>query len=508
MFAVNVASGPSLTVTAAMVGAGGAAGTAGGWYYGAPGGGGGYTYGQFSVSPGQTYAVVVGQGGIPNYYATTGYLVGGGGPASRNNSDNRYGGAGGGYTGIFSSNTVSQANAVLIAGGGGGGGSSRAGTGNCGGGGGGSTGGTGGSPYDYRGTSSPGTQSGAGTNASSQSTNTSSPAGALYGGSPTCNAYGGGGGGGYYGGGAGGYWEGNTMGGGSGGSAYIASSVSYGTTTTGSSDTNLNLYPTNGNVNFSTPLGQNWSSGSGSNQQTNGSYNGTHAAPRYAGYGGATNNQDGSPGANGMCYIYYQSPNILASGGAIKTGSGWVEHRFDQLGQYTFIVDSSSTATVNGSSGSVSLPAGTYNLVTTGSGNFTQWVVSSGSASIASPTSASTTVTITGNCSIYPVWNAPTPTPTPTPSPTPTITPTPTPTPCPAYGSLIGQECWGNDLINDYANGSCGTAYQTNTGQHWGQCCYCDPGQGSVNADTCWGREHYVEPVSYTHLTLPTKRIV
>lgn len=145
-----------------------------------------------------------------------------------NNTDNRYAGSGGGYCGIFRS-SVTQANALLIAGGGGGGGASRMNDGNWGGAGGGLSGQYGNSPFDAKPTyaGGPGTQSAGGTSLGTAGS-------ALTGGYCNTNTYGGGGGGGYYGGGGGSYSESNTMAGGGGGSGFVASSVLFGATFTGS----------------------------------------------------------------------------------------------------------------------------------------------------------------------------------------------------------------------------------------------------------------------------------
>lgn len=208
-------------------GAGGGAGTDGGWGYGSPGGPGGFTFATLDAAvPGTVYYIVVGQGGAQNGGGT----YGGGAAATGNNSDNRYSGAGGGYSGIFTSNTITQGNALLIAGAGGGGGSSRAsGPGNAGGGGGGLVGVDGSSTFNskfgYRGRG--GTQSAAGANASSDSPNVTPAQGALQGGTTRTNSYGGGGGGGYYGGSGGGYSEGLTMAGGAGGSGFITTGVTF-----------------------------------------------------------------------------------------------------------------------------------------------------------------------------------------------------------------------------------------------------------------------------------------
>jgi hypothetical protein len=259
------------TILVKAWGAGGGAGTVGGWVYGADGGGGGYSTAIINGVSG-TLGVVTGQQGYRNQGAGSGF--GGGRSASNNNVDNRYGAGGGGYSGVFSSTTINQANALVIAGGGGGGGSSRAGTGNAGGAGGGSTAQDGFSPYDsktsYAGRA--GTQLGAGADSSCDSANTAGGQGALLGGQCRLNCYGGGGGGGYWGGSAGGYSEANTMGGGGGGSGFIVSGAIASSNLTGSARTPA------GTSDVSYPKGLN------------------------AGYGGVANASDGIAG---FVVIYY-----------------------------------------------------------------------------------------------------------------------------------------------------------------------------------------------------------
>ena len=106
------------TVLIKAWGAGGGAGTVGGWTYGADGGGGGYSTAIINGVSG-TLGVVTGQQGYRNQGAGNGF--GGGRSASNNNVDNRYGAGGGGYSGVFLTTTINQANALVIAGGGGGG---------------------------------------------------------------------------------------------------------------------------------------------------------------------------------------------------------------------------------------------------------------------------------------------------------------------------------------------------------------------------------------------------
>lgn len=211
-------------IYAKLWGAGGAAGSPGGWVTGSRGGGGGYARGLIPVVPGETLTIMVGLAGQTNYAGTTTPRYGGGGGLATN-TNNFYAGSGGGLTGIFRGASNSQANALLIAGGGGGGGSSRFRDGNWGGAGGGATGQTGNAPYDgfvaYGGGAATQTAGGtAGTGAAAGSALTGGAGGPV-----GVNPYGGGGGGGYWGGGGGGYVESNTMAGGGGGSGFISSGV-------------------------------------------------------------------------------------------------------------------------------------------------------------------------------------------------------------------------------------------------------------------------------------------
>jgi len=259
------------TILVKAWGAGGGAGTVGGWIYGADGGGGGYSTAIIDGVSG-TLGVVTGQQGYVNQGAGAGF--GGGRSGTNNNVDNRYGGGGGGYSGVFLTTSITQANALVIAGGGGGGGSSRAGTGNAGGAGGGTTAQDGFSPYDsktsYGGRA--GTQFGAGADASCDAANTAGGQGALLGGQCRINSYGGGGGGGYWGGSAGGYSESNTMGGGGGGSGFIKAGAIASANLTGSARTPAGT----GDVSY--PKGV------------------------FAGYGGVANS---SNGIAGFVVIYY-----------------------------------------------------------------------------------------------------------------------------------------------------------------------------------------------------------
>jgi hypothetical protein len=288
---------PTYQVNVNMWGGGGAGGNPGGWVYGAPGGAGGAASAVWNISPGTAYNIVVGGPGIVSSFNTG--AAGGGAPASLNGSDNRYGSGSGGYSGIFLSSGISQATALLIAGGGGGGGSSRAGTGNSGGAGGGTTGETGYSPYDgkiaYAGKG--GTQSAAGTTASSDSVNNTVQQGALQGGTSPINSYGGAGGGGYWGGSGGGYSESNTMAGGGGGSGYIAPNTFVAAT----------LYQ-----GLATTPG-----------------NSTHALRGTYGNAGAVS----SNGTGGAVIIWYAGAQ-KGSGGTVTSSGGYTYHTFTTAGNF------------------------------------------------------------------------------------------------------------------------------------------------------------------------------
>jgi hypothetical protein len=175
---------------------------------GVVGGAGAYVTGTLSVTPGNTYYIVVGCGGYKmdylNYYATP-FTYGGGGYGY-------YGGSGGGYSGIFTDPFPSQASALLVVGGGGGAGpdggndvgGSASWTSNA------QSGGTNNGTPGGGATSSGGGSAGGG--------GTSSSGSALQGGNG--GHYGGGGGGGYWGGGGGG----SIVTGGGGGNSYWNSS--------------------------------------------------------------------------------------------------------------------------------------------------------------------------------------------------------------------------------------------------------------------------------------------
>ena len=196
-------------------GAGGGGGRTGTLY----GGGGGYATGTYAVTPGQTYSVIVGQGGSrPTgtslsgcYYTPLTYGGGGrGGSCYGGGSSSAWQGSGGGRSAIRASGSSTD---LVTAGGGGGGGYGQAGWP-----GGGTTGG---------GTTLGGTQTAGGLGGSSVNGLPGTAGTQFLGGNSKDE--GGGGGGGYYGGGGGG----DNLGGG-GGSSYIALLTS-GSTTAGTS---------------------------------------------------------------------------------------------------------------------------------------------------------------------------------------------------------------------------------------------------------------------------------
>lgn len=82
------------------------------------GGAGGYTVAEIAVTPGQSYILVVGEGGKKSQNKGNLPTYGGGGPGGV--AGTYTGGSGGGLTGIFLE-SVSQLSAIAIAGGGGGG---------------------------------------------------------------------------------------------------------------------------------------------------------------------------------------------------------------------------------------------------------------------------------------------------------------------------------------------------------------------------------------------------
>ncbi len=181
----------------------------------AAGGGGAYISGNLPVIPGQTLAVIVGQGG-----ATTA-TFGGGGAGGTPAAAGTVGGAGGGRSAIQGSG----AELVTAAGGGGGGGNFS----NCYGGGGGYyTGANGGAGSNTGGGGGSNIAAGAAGYGSIQAGNAGSflQGGAGFGYSSSGYYGGGGGGGGYYGGGGGGSGSSQPSGGGGGGSYANASMTS------------------------------------------------------------------------------------------------------------------------------------------------------------------------------------------------------------------------------------------------------------------------------------------
>jgi hypothetical protein len=215
-----------------------------GLIYGSPGG---YSYGELSVTPGTTYTVVVGKGGIllDSGAGPGSTPYGGGGLASSLG----YGGQGGGLSGVFTgssaitfTSSTDRQRAVIIAGGGGAGGWTE-----YGGGGGGTSGAGGGGNYPGGG----GTQSANGTNPYSGVSGNQMQGG----GNPSSGDGGGAGGGGagYYGGASG--WNGDSPAGnsgGGGGSGYIGG-VTNGTTSQGSGNGNP---PNSTDTKWSSPIGK------------------------------------------------------------------------------------------------------------------------------------------------------------------------------------------------------------------------------------------------------------
>ena len=178
---------------------------------------GGSSVGTLSVTPGETYYILVGGtggSGTSSGGGLGGYGGGGrGGPASAYAYD---GGGGGGMTWFSTQNTFTQGTVILVAGGGGG--ASTYGGGN-----GGGTTGAGDGGYSGYG----GTQSAGGLGGTNNGCTEGSGLAGLGGAWSHCN-YGGGGGGGYYGGGAG-----SSPGAGGGGSGYVKSNLTAASTTQG-----------------------------------------------------------------------------------------------------------------------------------------------------------------------------------------------------------------------------------------------------------------------------------
>jgi hypothetical protein len=221
-----------------MWGAGGGAGSYGGWRQGSTGGAGGYSEAIVPVTAGQTLTVIVGVAGRARHGTLAGWPNGG--AASTGGGDNQYAGSGGGSSSLIVP-TLNSGNACMWAGGGGGGGSLNGWGRNPGGAGGGLIGENG---YFSEGSVNTnyttfatvgkgGTQTAGG--AGGVGGNSTGGAGFLGGGGihQNTNCYGGGGGGGFYGGGSGAYNNGNSMAGGGGGSGFIFSSLIRAQTLTG-----------------------------------------------------------------------------------------------------------------------------------------------------------------------------------------------------------------------------------------------------------------------------------
>ncbi len=197
------------SITVKMWGAGGGEGGGGG---NMNGGGGAYITGTLAVTPGETFTVIVGQGGVRASNSQASY--GGGGQSSGGGTANR-GGAGGGRSGLKRNSTGIE---IAIAGGGGGGGSGY----NRPGGGGGSLASAGGAGSNSGCSINGGQANGSGGCASWGGCGGSYNNNGQSGGSGQNATNSGGGGGGGYGGGAGGCGGGNDCGGGGGGSSYMA----------------------------------------------------------------------------------------------------------------------------------------------------------------------------------------------------------------------------------------------------------------------------------------------
>lgn len=215
-----------------MWGAGGGAGSYGGWRQGATGGAGGYSEAIVPVVPGQTIIIRVGGRGYARPGAATAWPNGGG--ASTAAGDNQYTGNGGASSSIVVPTLNSGAPCMFA--GGGGGGASVNGWGRTPGGAGGGLQGedaypelTSYLPYAYVGRG--GTQSSGGVAVSGASTTGGAGSYNQGGTHQNANCYGGGGGGGYYGGSSGCYS--GAMGGGGGGSGFVHSSLIRAQTLTG-----------------------------------------------------------------------------------------------------------------------------------------------------------------------------------------------------------------------------------------------------------------------------------
>jgi hypothetical protein len=215
-----------------MWGAGGGAGSYGGWRQGSTGGGGGYSEAIVPVVPGQTLTIRV--GGRGSMRPGTAAAWPNGGQAGTGGGDNQYTGSGGASSSLIVP-TLNSGNPCMYAGGGGGGGSVNGFTRNAGGAGGGLRGedgyhdnGLSYMPYSLVGKG--GTQTAGGAQVVGASS-TGGAGSANQGGNHNGNTYGGGGGGGYFGGSSGCY--NGSMSGGGGGSGFIHSSLLRGQTLTG-----------------------------------------------------------------------------------------------------------------------------------------------------------------------------------------------------------------------------------------------------------------------------------
>ena len=208
------------------------------------GGGGGYTFASISVSPGQTYTIIVGQGGQNTLSGPTSGTYGGGSGQPMINDPNWYSASGGGRSAIKNSGGSD----IVTAGGGGASGHSiNSGLQVNGGAGGGTTGGN--ASYTNYGGGYGGTQTAGGASGiSTYQTGIGTPStgtGSLYTGG-TCGSYGGAAGGGYYGGGSGNIcWaNGNPVvifTGGGGGSSYVNPANIYNSTATVLMQANVNV---------------------------------------------------------------------------------------------------------------------------------------------------------------------------------------------------------------------------------------------------------------------------
>lgn len=272
------------SIRATMWGAGGG-GAGSGWTSSHHGGAGGFSTGILDTTTNQSYTIIVGEGGYGPVTGPNGngnFCTYGGGASSSpppNGGDYQYSAGGGGFSGIFTGttqihttnilsssnykNVAVQSRAILVAGGGGGGGNNDRNSNNHDGGYGGGSSGTGGYRNSSLISATAGTQSATGTPTVSsgswdptpiQSLNNYGVPGRMQGGPGSGGTYGGGGGGGYFGGATSVDQPNGQMGGGGGGSGYFnPSSVSSGSTTTGSSRTD----PSNtGNAFYLSPAGQ------------------------------------------------------------------------------------------------------------------------------------------------------------------------------------------------------------------------------------------------------------